>query len=278
MENKKIEKKRIFSKLTVGVAALALISCAFVGGTFARYKSDGVVDNGGANVADWYIDVMNGSGVATASLTISPDDTAYTSTDRTHTANSGGTVLTFVNRGEVSADIVVTIEEGLVFNYKKAVKTPILDANKQETGEYEFGWEEGVLETGTTYTDSDGNAYTWDATNVKPVFANNNDLNALWNDVKLGGDSEATGNVILKVGNMSVTGVTAETDGSFKFTLAPGETATVTMSAVTWTSDFTTASENGTQGDARDTWIGENIAEVGYEITWSAEQSSEQPE
>lgn len=278
MENKKLEKKSVLKKLTIGIAAMALISCAFVGGTFARYESDGVVDNGGANVADWYIDVMNGSGVATASLTISPDDTVYGSTDRTHTANSGGTVLTFVNRGEVSAHITVTIEEDLVFSYKKAVKTPILDANKQETGEYEFGWEEGVLETGTTYTDSDGNAYTWDATKVKPVFANNNDLNALWNDVKLGGDSGATGNVILKVGDMSVTGVTAEADGSFKFTLAPGETATVTMSAVTWTSDFTTASEDGTQGDARDTWIGENIAEVGYEITWSAEQSSEQPE
>ena len=82
--------------------------------------------------------------------------------------------------------------------------------------------------------------------------------------------------MILKVGDVTVTGVT-ETEGSFAFTLAPGQTATLTMGAVTWTSDFEGES-NGTNGDARDTWIGENIAEVGYEITWSAVQSSEQPE
>lgn len=277
MENKKTEKKRIFSKLTVCVAALALVSCAFVGGTFARYTSDGIVDNGGANVADWYIDVMNGSGVATASLTISPDDTAYVEgTDRTHKASSGGTILTFVNRGEVSAEVTVEVGENLVFNRKVAVKTPVLDENNQETGEYTFSWEESTLEANTNYTDSDGNTYTWDATNLKPIFANNEALNALWNGITLGGNNEATGNVILKVGDVSVTGVTAETNGSFKFTLAPGERATVTMGAVTWTSDFDGDGKN--VADARDTWIGENIAEVGYEITWSAEQSSEQPE
>ena len=57
MENKKTEKKRIFSKLTVCVAALALVSCAFVGGTFARYTTGESTANGGANIADWYIDV-----------------------------------------------------------------------------------------------------------------------------------------------------------------------------------------------------------------------------
>ncbi len=277
MENKKTEKKRIFSKLTVCVAALALVSCAFVGGTFARYTSNGIVDNGGANVADWYIDVMNGSGVATASLTISPDDTEYDSTVRTHEASSGGTILTFVNRGEVSADVTVEVGENLVFNRKVAVKTPVLDENNQETGEYTFSWEESTLEANTQYTDSDGNAYTWDATNLKPVFANNEALNAPWNGVKLGAATVSTGDkVILKVGDVTVTGVT-ETEGSFAFTLAPGQTATLTMGAVTWTSDFEGES-NGTNGDARDTWIGENIAEVGYEITWSAVQSSEQPE
>lgn len=277
MENKKTEKKRIFSKLTVCVAALALVSCAFVGGTFARYTSQGEVDNGGANVADWYIDVMNGSGVATASLTISPDDTAYVEgTDRTHTASSGGTILTFVNRGEVSADVTVNVKEGLVFNYKKAVKTPILDENNQATGEYTFSWEEGTLEESKTYTDSDGNAYTWDATNLKPVFANNEALNALWNGIKLGA-ATVTGDekVILKVGSLAVTGATKNGD-TFTFTLAPGERATVTMGEVTWTSDFD--GDGKDVADARDTWIGENIAEVGYAISWSAEQSSEQPE
>ena len=276
MENKKTEKKRIFSKLTVCVAALALVSCAFVGGTFARYTNSGAVDNGGANVADWYIDVMNGSGVATASLTISPDDTVYADgTIRKHEASSGGTILTFVNRGEVSAAVTVEVEEGLVFNYKKAVKTPILDENNQATGEYTFSWEEGTLEASKNYTDSDGNAYTWDATNLKPVFANNEALNALWNGITLGGNNEATGNVILKVGDVSVTGATKDGD-TFTFTLAPGQTATVTMGAVTWTSDFNGDGKN--VADARDTWIGENIAEVGYAIKWSAEQSSEQPE
>ena len=39
MENNKTEKNGIVARLTVCAAALAIVSCAFVGGTFARYST-----------------------------------------------------------------------------------------------------------------------------------------------------------------------------------------------------------------------------------------------
>ena len=55
--------------------------------------------------------------------------------------------------------------------------------------------------------------------------------------------------------------------------MSKGDSVKVTIGSATWTSDISTASA-GTNGDIRDTWIGENIAKVGYSITWEAEQSS----
>lgn len=264
MENKKTEKKRIFSKLTVCVAALALVSCAFVGGTFARYTSQGEVDNGGANVADWYIDVINGSGTAQGTLTISPDDTDYADALRTHQASEGGAVLTFYNGGEVTAEITINTTAGYVVTGKT------YDSDNREFVDSE-------LPVGSSAADMAGNMFKWVSNTAdgtyKPDF-DTSSLDTVWENVTLVGGTGSSGNVILKVGTLTYNGTALGT--GTKITLAPGATATIEMGEVTWTSDF--SGEDGSAGDQRDTWIGQNISRVGYEINWSAVQVSEQPQ
>ena len=278
MENKKTEKKRIFSKLTVCVAALALVSCAFVGGTFARYTSQGEVDNGGANVADWYIDVQDGSGATDVVFTISPNSAAYVeSQKRTFTANEGGDILVFTNYGEVAANIKVWRTGGLQVYQKTFTK----DANGEVVES------QTLLEANTTYTAMDGSTFQWDATNFKPLFLDAQNVYSAsteWASVSLYANS---GNSILNLGNISmetvsrgeagageiaVTGTGVDEENAWSFTLQPGDSISVKMDETKWTSDF------GDNGDVRDTWVGENIAKIGYGFQWKAEQATSLPE
>ncbi len=98
------KKKGIASKLFLLVVLLTLISCCFLGSTFARYISTG---DGTATmqVAKWSIDVTNkeGGDMTTAVFNkLSPAMEEYKSTPRT---NSTGKVLvaTIKNTGDVDA-------------------------------------------------------------------------------------------------------------------------------------------------------------------------------
>lgn len=301
MENKKIEKKRIFSKLTVGVAALALISCAFVGGTFARYQSSGVVDNGGANIADWYIDVQDGSGEAETMFTISPSEEKWgegsTTGARVNTASDGGAILTFVNRGEVTATIEVYKEDALKVYGKKWV-----DATTNADGTTTAaGWQEYELTQDFEGTDVSGNQFKWQAvsgadTALKPLFVGENNTyaaSAEWTDVALlasavGANSMLTlGPIVFKsvdkeeagAGQITVTGEGTSAK-PWSVTLEPGEEISVTMGETIWTSDFGTLDNTytGDAADLRDTWVGQNISRIGYSFTWKAVQASHLPE
>ena len=283
MENKKTEKKRIFSKLTVCVAALALVSCAFVGGTFARYQTIGAPATGGANIADWYIDVMDGSDSTDVVFTISPNDVEYTSTDRTNKLG-GGTSLALVNRGEVAADVTITVSNSLVVIPKS------IDANGNLVeGIYNTAGElvTGKLESDVQYVDRAGNTFTWtvSGTSMKPEFTakgasvkqdDYNDLVAAWQSVSL---YDGT-NGIIQIGTLTVSEYTADGNpqtppDSGIYTLNTNDRLEVTITSATWTSDFTSDNDNkGDYGDIRDTWIGENIAKIGYTISWDAVQSS----
>ena len=278
MENKKLEKKSVLKKLTIGIAAMALISCAFVGGTFARYTSQGEVSNGGANVADWYINVQDGSGATDVVFTISPNFAAYAdSQTRKFTANKGGDILVFTNYGEVAAKIKVWKTSDLQVYQKTFTK----DANGEVVES------QTLLEADTTYTAMDGSTFQWDDDNFKPLFvdaSNGYSVSTEWANVSLYANS---GNSILKLGGISmetvsrgeagageieVTGTGADVDNAWTFTLLPGDSISVKMGETTWTSDF------GDNGDVRDTWVGENIAKIGYGFQWAAEQATSLPE
>lgn len=283
MENKKTEKKRIFSKLTVCVAALALVSCAFVGGTFARYTTGQTTANGGANIADWYIDVEDGSDENDKVFTISPYHIAWgegdTTGPRKNPIKGSQTSLKVINKGEVSADVEIELgSEIVVIN-----KTINADGKLVE----------GVtLVVGTSYTDRAGNTYTWNGNATDgfyPTFTakganvsneDYNDLRTAWEEMKL---YKADDTGIIAIGDLAVEAYTSDGNAvanstqdettKYTFTLGTDAYVVVTVGGATWTSDISTA-ENGDNGDIRDTWIGENIAKVGYTLTWSAVQSS----
>lgn len=52
MTSQKTEKKRISSKIFVALAALTLVSCCFLGTTFARYTTGTTSGSAGADIAD----------------------------------------------------------------------------------------------------------------------------------------------------------------------------------------------------------------------------------
>lgn len=99
------KKRGIFSKLFFSVVMLTLISCCFLGSTFARYTSGG---SGTATiqVAKW--DVKNATDTTAAKFSkLSPSKEAYAGTPRTH---STGKVLvaTIDNNGDVDALVTFT--------------------------------------------------------------------------------------------------------------------------------------------------------------------------
>ena len=99
------KKRGIFSKLFFSVVMLTLISCCFLGSTFARYTSGG---SGTATiqVAKWDVKNVTDTTAATFSK-LSPSKEAYVGTPRTH---STGKVLvaTIDNNGDVDALVTFT--------------------------------------------------------------------------------------------------------------------------------------------------------------------------
>lgn len=238
MENKKTEKKRIFSKLTVCVAALALVSCAFVGGTFARYTTGSQTTPGGTNVADWNIEIIN---EGEDFLELAPNMDVYDE-------ETGGVRTYKIQNADGSAMKVLEIHN-----------------NGQVSGTF-------TLTVGTNYVmeDKDGNPIA-----LPKYSAELN--NPEWEKVTAISQIFTLGD--LSVRKNDTTNVTAVTlDGSTKYTaeLAPGDYIIVGISSVTWTSDL--SDEDGTYGDLRDTWLGENVSMVGYEMTWSVDQAENVPE
>lgn len=104
------QKKRIASKLFLLVLVMTLISCCFLGSTFARYTS-GASGTGTLSVAKWNIVFDDAAGTDTSlDVTfdkLSPSKEAYTGTKRTH-STAVVPVATIKNTGDV--DALVTLE------------------------------------------------------------------------------------------------------------------------------------------------------------------------
>ena len=234
MENKKLEKKSVLKKLTIGIAAMALISCAFVGGTFARYTTGEKEIPGGVNVADWKIEVIED---AADIFEFTPNMKAYTDQVRTKTVSEGGKILEIKNSGKVAATVTI----------------------KVDTSSY-------VME------DKEGNPAQFPEYSV----VNGEAVNAEWENVTVSNIFTISALTVQDSGSTSAaTGETQGTVTTYTITLKAGESVIVSVGKVVWTSDLT--GEDGTYGDLRDTWIGENISQIGYKMTWSAVQAEEIP-
>ena len=107
----KSDKKRILTRVLVVLAALTLLSCCFLGSTFARYVTRA---NGSAqvNVAKWDLSMTaNGSTevvVGGNDARLSPDDADWADGKNRIHKHAGALAMTIRNNGDVAADVDVT--------------------------------------------------------------------------------------------------------------------------------------------------------------------------
>ena len=221
------KRKNVVSKMLLLVVILTLISCCFLGSTFARYTSSG---SGSAtlNVAKWAIDIKGGAIEGGTSVNfaekLSPSKYDYNTTvDGEYTANtersnSTGKLLiaTINNTGDVAA--LVTVAAG--------------EVNVTAGVEFSDPTEE----------------------KVKEVFSIK-----LWYGIQEG-ENNATN---------------AIASGTTQISLAEKTGVVYIYAEVIWTSD--TEGTTGQAADVRDTWIGENVTSVSYNIFYTAVQNTELP-
>lgn len=285
MTGNKTEKKRISSKIFVALAALTLVSCCFLGTTFARYTTGTMSGDAGIDIADWdiVIENINSSGVEEGSFAVlSPAQEERTDTDRTHELPGSGAVVRVTNYGQVSAKVTFVMSEGglkqngvyyYVKNYEVDAEGDLVlvDGRPQ--------YDVVALEAGVTYHDKQGRAYQWDVDTMAPAFLSGgvHTVPDYWASVQDGTDSSLKGlAAIIQVGDLEVPGAT-ETDNGYEVTLTTDSSISLNLTSAIWTSDFDSDTTKGKWGDLRDTWIGENIDSVGYSFEWSAVQASERP-
>lgn len=100
----KTEKKRILSKVLIVLAALTLLSCCFMGSTFAKYVTNG---SGSASmtIADWDVAIVKEQEGNVTITDLSPDVGGA--------SHSTGwiKVAAIRNSGDVSAEVTVSVSE-----------------------------------------------------------------------------------------------------------------------------------------------------------------------
>ncbi len=220
------KKKSIFSKLFVALVALTLISCCFLGSTFARYTSDGT-GTANADVANWKI-TIDGTGVDSEAILVNglkPAAGAYVDTPRKNQM-AAVNVATITNTGEVDAIVTFTLDNMVVY---------------------------GLNADGVTASDtkvSDWGIYSESA--VKDLFQ----------DLYYTTTAEFTD----QQGITSGTSIGAE--------LAPQSSYYIWVQ-VTWnTDDSNSATDDGRAADALDTWVGQNVGALGWDLTYTAVQAA----
>ena len=249
MEKKK--ESRRSAKLIVVLMALLLVACSLLGVTLARYVTTKDESQGGVNIAYWNIaddGDLNGTGDVRA--TLSPNMGAYTDTIRTRQVTAdGATALVITNNSAVKATVTLKITDGLVFYSNTA----------GEDGAY------SEIENGPTANPE------WASVSLGDVISFDDGTGSGISVTY--GTGDAAGEAASEApGTGADLGKTIYTE-----TLeANGGWMKVSLGSITWTSDF--ADEDGTYGDLRDTWIGQNVGSVGFAYSWEAVQASELPE
>lgn len=264
------KKKSIITKLFVALVALTLISCCFLGSTFARYTSGG---NGSAttNIAKWDIDMKDGSGNTnqfdvTFKDKLSPSQDAWQESNKT-TARSHSTgkilVASIANNGDVAASVTVTAAAGTVNN------------QEDDNNMLEPSFAASVSLAGSDPTISDGKL------SGAPSLEQFNDIF----NVKLyyAVATEVPDN--LSTVTDTITSGTAINYNSQGYTLVAKSGSTVytlyIYAEITWTSldnnSQSSDADKAIYADLLDTWFGENMTSVKTTLTYTAVQASELP-
>lgn len=296
MTGNKTEKKRISSKIFVALAALTLVSCCFLGTTFARYTTGTMSGEAGADIADWEIvieDINNASGSEEGSFAVlSPAQEEYVGSgdnatgDRTHELPGSGTVVKISNNGQVDAEVTIAIDEedGVAADgVKYYVKDYEVDAYGNvviQDGKYVYHEEE--LVTGQEYHDQQGRTYRWNTASNAPEFSVGGSwvVPTEWQNISVSVDSNTLKGIaaVIRIGDLVVSEPYEQTEAGFVVDVESGSNVSIELTSAVWYSDLTSDNGNkGNYGDLRDSWIGANISKVGYTFTWSAVQASERP-
>ncbi len=232
------QKRKILPKLFAALVVLTLISCCFLGTTFARYTSTGE-NIASVEVANWNITFTNASNqsldenIKFGQLSPSMADAGADTTRSNSTAPK--LVAVIKNNSEVDAKVSVTV------------------------GDLTLSALQGSLTYGSA---SDTANPTEDQ--VKALFK----IELYYHDTSAEiGSTKDLNKITLNDGKADVK------------TLTTGSNAAIYLYAVlTWTTDDTnTSAAGGWDGDALDTWAGENVAGVSYAVTYTAVQASQTP-
>ncbi len=238
------KKRGIFSKLFFSVVMLTLISCCFLGSTFARYTS-GSSGTATIQVAKWKI--SDGEGFVNIETNqLSPSKNKYVETNGTNAARSHSTgrilVATIKNEGEVGAMVTLTTGD-------------TVELTKLDTATY------ATDTTGLTIEALGGNPLQ---TEVEALFSIKLYVNTT--DSAEGATEYRTG--VYKNG----------------IELAAKTGVAYIYAKLTWTSaDMTYYRATNDHADAElladalDTWVGENITKIGFAVSYTAVQNTELP-
>lgn len=277
MENRQRSIRKLLWRITAVLAVLAVVSICFVSGTFARYvtKKSGSTTT---EVAKWDIDVST-DGTLTASTfalvnKLSPSKAAFTvGSDGTVTnrEKSSGTVLVLKieNKGDVDAQLVITPPE------KKALTFYVYDTEGKTRPATDDDWGDGfaIGEDGTVTApslDEAQAAITMEFALTTKAITADNEGTITWQSlsaVDFGSDDKP---LILKAATQE--GET-QTQGTSVYYFYVRSVWTSQDSEYYDTNPTTAAA----MSDGLDTWLGENIAELGGEFTFAAIQASEMP-
>lgn len=253
------QKTRIASKLFAALVVLTLISCCFLGTTMARYTSS---SSGAAqiSVAKWDIGITgSATGNATADFgKLSPSQTGYADLKENETDTSHSTAYTLVatieNNSDVAANVTVSANATPTFTMATVEGTT---ASFDTTG-YSYGTE-GQVNT------------------VVGKGASQSQAEALFSIALYYSYSETESST-----DSGVTKIESDTVIALEDSEETNNTAYI-YAIVTWTTDYdavgatANASNNGALQDAIDTWVGENVTNVKWALSYTAVQASELP-
>ena len=111
----KTKKMRIFSKLFAALVVLTLISCCFMGTTFARYTSTGT-GTATVDVAKWDVDIT-AAGTTSAGTTtlyfdqLSPSDAEFNDSANRQKYSKLQVAATITNNSDVNATVTISAGE-----------------------------------------------------------------------------------------------------------------------------------------------------------------------
>ena len=233
------QKTRIASKLFAALVVLTLISCCFLGTTFARYTTG---DSGVAsvNVAKWDLDITltdntpSGDSIEYNFGKLSPSMDSYTDTEGKDATNTTDYkyVAYITNNSDVNATVTLSAD---------ATPTYVLNNGRgfvDQANDYEYN--NGLYGNGVSEAQAD------------EVFSIN-----------------------LYYTKSQGSNYTAAEDAEIELA---GKDALYIYAKVTWTTHYSGLGEDScVLADAIDTWLGENLASLSWNISYTAVQASELP-